>query len=157
MNRAKQPIKLGFPYRLYFKQLFSQDIYVRLINPVNFWRRYRIDRLEACHELNTVQHLENCYQIEWRSIHSFGIERNINYTNTSISALLKPVDSNTIIISQPTIQLKYRGVTYCIRNITKTNININCIKIDPSTVQPDCLEQTLDPNNINTSKRSGSN
>ena len=135
---AKRPIKLGFPYSLYFKQLFSKDTYVRFINPVSFWRRYKIDRLESCHELNMVQYLENCYRIEWRPSRSFKFESNTDYTNALTYALIEQVDSNTII-SQPTIRLKYRGVTYQIRDLTK--INIDCVKIDSSVVEPNSIEQ----------------
>lgn len=60
----KGAIKIGFPFGLYLKQLFSADTYVRYINPFNFWRRYRIDHLETCRELSTVKHLESCHKLD---------------------------------------------------------------------------------------------
>ncbi|MDJ0569853.1 MAG: hypothetical protein QNJ53_12500 [Pleurocapsa sp. MO_192.B19] len=61
----KRPTKISFPFGLYLRQLFSADTYVRFINPFSFWRRYRINHLETCGELDTVEYLERCHQIKW--------------------------------------------------------------------------------------------
>ena len=61
------PTKISFPFSLYFKQLFAADPYVRYINPFSFWHRYKINHLETCRELDTVEYLERCLQLQWRS------------------------------------------------------------------------------------------
>jgi hypothetical protein len=66
-TQDRKPIKISFPIGLYFEQLFSADTYVRFINPFGFWRRYRINHLETCHELDPVQYFERCYQKSWLS------------------------------------------------------------------------------------------
>lgn len=62
----KRTIKIKFPWSLYFQQLFSADIYVKFINPLSFWRKYRIEHLENCRAINIVQSLECCLQMEWQ-------------------------------------------------------------------------------------------
>lgn len=59
----KRLTKISFPLALYLKQLFFADIYVRFINPFNFWRRYKIAILETCRQLDTVKYLEHCYKL----------------------------------------------------------------------------------------------
>ena len=152
---VKRPIKITFPFGLYFRQLFSADNYVKLLNPFSFWRRYRINHLETCRELDTVQYLENCFQIEWRSARSCKLQRNKGYLDSSTYALFVPADGNSMIIAQRSIQLKYRGVTYHTRDIA--NINIDCQKIDPSEVKPNSIKQSSSSDFSDTTKKSGSN
>ena len=63
--REKQRPKVNFPVIKYFQQLFASESYVKFINPFRFWRRYRINHLEACFSINLVQYLERCYQLEY--------------------------------------------------------------------------------------------
>ena len=125
----KRAIKIGFPFSLYFKQLFSADTYARYINPFSFWHRYKIDHLKACHELDTVKYLENCRQLDYQAIKHTNVSSDIDYTNASMDSLVRQARSNTIYISQPRIELKYRGVSYFIRDIS--NIDVHVVKIDP--------------------------
>lgn len=146
MNREKYPIKIGFPFSLYLKQLFSTDAYVRHINPFSFWHRYKIDRLETCYELNTVQYLERCHQLDWQLAvpTKIGSDRYIDPGNS----LIQQAKLNTIYVSQPLIELKYRGVSYYTRDILSININV---------VKSNSLKCTDNSNNISTSKKSSSN
>lgn len=153
----KRPTKISFPFGLYLRQLFSADTYVRFINPFSFWRRYRINHLETCGELDTVEYLERCHQIKWRPSKLFNCRESKNLRE--ISALscfpFNQADPNTIFIFQPSMKLKYRGVTYHTKEIF--GININNTKNEPDLVEPNSLEQPLNSNNTNTSEISGSN
>ena len=53
--QEKQQFTVNFPVLKYFQQLFASDSYVKFINPFRFWRRYRINHLEACWSINLVQ------------------------------------------------------------------------------------------------------
>jgi hypothetical protein len=117
----KRPVKIAFPFDLYFKQLFSVDTYVKFINPFGFWRRYKINHLETCSELDIVEHLEQCYQLKWRLTKLSNARPNEDYTDTSNNSLLKQAELNTIYISQPKIGLKYRGVSYYTRDVLSIN------------------------------------
>ena len=151
----KRAIKISFPFGLYFKQLFSTYTYAKDINPFSFWRRYKIDRLEACHELNTVRHLENCLQLDYQAIKHTNIGSAIDYTDASMYSLLPQARSNTIYISQPRIELKYRGVSYFVRDIS--NIDVHVIKIDPSIVRLNSFRSPNNSDNTNSSEKSSSN
>jgi hypothetical protein len=159
-TQQKTATKISFPFGLYLQQLFSADVYVRFINPFGFWRRYRINHLETCQELDTVEYLERCYHLKWRSPSYFDyLYHQTSYGDTQTSAhkhsLLAPTTPKIIFIVQPSIQLKYRGVTY---NTTKIlGVNINNAKIDPSLVKFNNLEQPLDSFNLNTPEMFGSN
>jgi hypothetical protein len=111
-------IKLNFPFGLYFQQLFCPDIYVKFVNPFSFWRKYRIAHLETCWELNVARYLEGCYQLEWQP--------------DIPQLLLTDTYQNTILISQPCLELKYRGVTYSISGISA--IKISQTKTHPSQI-----------------------
>ncbi|GAB4532785.1 MAG: hypothetical protein Tsb0014_17580 [Pleurocapsa sp.] len=149
--KEEQKIKVNFPISQYFQQLFSPDLYVKFINPFRFWRRYRINHLENCWAIDTVQYLECCRQIEWQptiaqqdnepieKITEIAIYRGVLWENTP---------QNTILISQPSMKLKYRGVSYCTSNIVA--INTNKIEIKPGSVTLDCSEK-LSTSNINLS------
>ncbi len=163
-TEEKRLIKFSFPFSQYFRQLFSADTYVRFINPFSFWRRYRIDHLETCRELDTVQYLESCYQAEWRSrkTHSrrrsakvSSIGNNRDDRDTITNNLLDQRKLNTVYISQPRIKLTYRGVSYYTQDVLRMNIKI--IEVDPSTVQPNNLEQSSNFCNIYTPEIFGSN
>ena len=151
----KLPIKIAFPFSLYLKQLFSTDPYVRYINPFSFWRRYKINHLETCHELNTVQYLKRCYQLDSQLAKSTKILLDRGYVDTLTNSLLKQAEFNTIYISQPWIELKYRGVSYYSKDVF--SININLIEIDPNVVQLNSFGRTDNSNNASTPKESSSN
>ena len=53
----KRATKIIFPFGLYLKQLFLADTYTICINPFRFWHKYKINYLETCFELDTVQYL----------------------------------------------------------------------------------------------------
>jgi hypothetical protein len=132
MNTKKaRQIKVNFPFSLYFKQLFAQDTYVRFINPFSFWRRHRIKYLETCCELNTVQYLENCYNLEWQSSKSIGYRNNVSFKEISsfsqVSA--QQISLHKIIIVIPNVELEYRGVAYHPKETL--NININNVEFVP--------------------------
>jgi hypothetical protein len=126
-TRDRKPIKISFPIGLYFEQLFSADTYVRFINPFSFWRRYRINHLETCRELDPVQYFERCHQKSSRSaksldlldlldlLDSLDFPGNENYPETTIYGLyniFQQADANTILVFQPKVQLEYRGVIH---------------------------------------------
>ena len=155
MNTTEvRSVKISFPFSLYFKQLFFHDTYVRFINPFGFWRRYRIQHLETCHEQDIVQHLECCHQLKWQA------SKAINCGDTKFTEIflhshfLQQITPNTILITQPSIKLKYRGVTYQTKKIL--GININNVQFEPNIVELDSSQQSLNSKNINTPKRSGS-
>ena len=154
-TEEKRAVKIGFPFGLYFKQLFSADTYVRYVNPFSFWHRYKIDHLKACHELNTVKHLENCRQLDCQAIKHTNIGSDIDYTYASMDSLARQARSNTIYISQPRIELKYRGVSYFIRDIS--NIDVDVVEIDPRVVRSNSLKCTDNSNSPSTSEKFSSN
>lgn len=122
-------IKLNFPFRLYWQQLFCPDTYVKFINPFSFWRRYQMNHLDACWEINLVHYLERCHKIEWQPT---PLKKNPepikNYSKIQASQGLpwEKTPQNTIFVSQPSITLKYRGVTY----FTSSVIVLNTHKIE---------------------------
>jgi HSP20 family protein len=124
-TKEARQIKVKFPFSLYFKQLFAQDIYVRFINPFSFWRRHRINHLETCCALNTVQYLENCYHLERRSSKSIGYRNNQNYKEISSYGQVpaQQISLHKIIVVIPSVELKYRGVDYCKKETSSININ----------------------------------
>ncbi len=164
--REEKKIKVNFPISQYFQQLFDPDLYVKFINPFNFWRRYRINHLENCWAINIVQYLERCRQIEWqpgrsrsdllRSPRSASASlrsqrdtepiKNFTEIGTYRSVPWEKTPKNTIFISQPSMKLKYRGVTYRTSNIVA--VNTNKIEIKPGLVTLDCSEKI---SNINLS------
>lgn len=135
----KQQIRLHFPLGFYLKQLFSNNTYVRYINPFSFWRRYKINHLETCHELNIVQYLEHCYQL--------------NYTNIYANSSLK-LAVNIVIYPLPQIELKYRGVIYYTEDTI--SININLVEINSCLVESSSFQQASSFNDIGTSEKFGS-
>ena len=148
----KRLIKISFPFSLYSKQLFSTDPYVKFINPFSFWRRYRINHLETCRELDTVQYLESCRKLDSQvaKLTKIGLDR--DYTDTSENSLFKQAESNTIYISQPRIKLKYRGVTYYTKDTLNTDINVT--KIDLGVVSSDSFRCPNNSNNANAPEKS---
>jgi|GEM_PF-3031657 len=151
----RRAIKIGFPFGLYLRQLFSADTYVRYINPFSFWHRYKINHLETCHELDTVEYLENCRRLNCQVVKHTNIGSDIDYADTSMDSLLRQTRSNTIYISQPVIKLKYRGVSYYAKDIS--DVDIRVVAIDPSIVKSNSLRCTNSLNNPSTPKKSGSN
>jgi hypothetical protein len=124
-TKEARPIKVNFPFSLYFRQLFAQDTYVRFINPFSFWRRHRINHLETCSALNTVQYLESCYNLEWQSSKSIDYRNNQNFKEISSSSQVsaQQISLHKIIIVIPSVELKYRGVAYCPKETLSININ----------------------------------
>lgn len=154
--REKPQKKISFPFGLYFKQLFSTDTYVRLINPFSFWHKYRNNYLETCCQLDTVEYLECCHQIEWRRAKLLAHQKTRNFTESSLSCFpFEQIEPNMIFIVQPSIKLKYRGVTYQTKKIL--GININHVKIDSNLVNINSVKQTPNTDNINTPEKFGSN
>ena len=151
----KQAIKTGFPFGLYFKQLFSNDTYVRYINPFSFWRRYRTNHLETCYRLNIVQYFERCYQLDSRFAKPINIGSEQNSTNISTNHFTESAKLNTIYISQPRIELKYRGVSYYTKDLI--NIDIRVVEINSDIVKANNFRCTDNHHNASTSKKSGSN
>lgn len=131
-TKEARPIKVNFPFSLYFKQLFAQDTYVRFINPFIFWRRYRINFLDTCCELNTVEHLESCYSLEWQSSKSIGYRNNQSFEGISSSSQVpaQQMSLHKIIVVIPGVELKYRGVACCKKETL--SININNVEFVPS-------------------------
>ncbi len=189
-TKEKQKIKIGFPFKLYFKQLFCPDLYVRLINPFRFWHRYKLDRLEACWDFNIIQYLERCKkfklqsdkqkkraQLDWRASPDRSCENlqgkdiqpqqgdslkssvcQENRLETNSIALLTQIDGErelskenisqqTILISRPTIKLKYRGVSYT-KHIVAVNLKTINVKPSLATANNSNKLSTFDKSNI---------
>jgi hypothetical protein len=151
-QEARQ-IKVNFPFSLYFKQLFAQDTYVRFINPFSFWRRHRIEYLETCCELNTVQYLENCYNLKWQSSTSIDYRNNQSFKEISSSSQVPPqqISLHKIIIVIPSVELEYRGVAY--RPQETLNININNVEFVPGIFEQNIKAKTeLIPSQLHCGK-----
>ncbi|MGV2829364.1 DUF4278 domain-containing protein [Myxosarcina sp. GI1(2024)] len=150
-------IKISFPFSLYFQQLVCPNTYVKSLNPFSFWRRYRNRYLETCWEINLVRYLERCLKIEWQPVQQEreqDIELIRSFTKTGVYRGLpwKKTPQNTILIAQPSFELKYRGVTYRISGIMA--INGNKLPIKPSQVSRDSLPITPSYNQNNNSETS---
>ena len=150
-TEEKRAVKIGFPFGLYFKQLFSANTYARYINPFSFWRRYRIDHLKTCHALNTVRHLENCFQLDSQVVKQTNIGSELDYESAAMNSLFQQARSNTIHISRPRIELKYRGVSYYTRDIL--NVYIHVVEIDPSTVSSNSFRSPNNSYDANASEK----
>lgn len=106
--------KFSFPWGLYFRQLFAANTYVRAINPFNFWRRYRLEHLENCSELDLIGHLERCYQKEYPQTKQKNYKTKAKHKietdklNSAESILCK-----RLFVVQSCENLKYRGIEYC--------------------------------------------
>lgn len=149
-KRQTKGIKISFPFGLYFEQLFSNDTYVKFINPFSFWRKYRIEHLESCHELNTVRYLENCHQLEWQPL-------KLSNSDISNSSQKSTDTSNAIFVFEPGIELKYRGVTYRNKKIVSVNVNINSLQINSEALKVNNHKQSANCNQTNISEIFGSN
>lgn len=156
-TKEERLTKISFPFALYFKQLFAADAYVKFVNPFNFWRRYKINHLETCQELDVVEHLEHCHQAEWRSTKTCNSRTSENSTKTlgCNFSPFKQADLNTILIFQPSVELKYRGVKYHTKEII--SINIQNVNINFRLAESNNLKQPLNSNQTNTPEKSGSN
>lgn len=155
--KEKQKIKISFPLGLYFQQLFCPKTYVKLIDPFSFWRRYRINHLEACWDFNMVRYLERCRQIEWQPTRQQQNNKSVKKCNeiggTNIGLPWEKTPQNTILISQPSMKLKYRGVTYLTNPIVA--VNTNQVKPQPSQITLDSSKKiTTSSNNGDISKTS---
>ncbi len=118
MNSPKKTIKIKFPWCLYFQQLFSADVYVKFINPLSFWRRYQIDHLENCRAINIVQRLECCLQIEWQPTQlNKPPLANRSKSRSYQGVIWEKKAQNMILMTQPSLKLQYRGVTYFTDNM----------------------------------------
>ena len=139
-KRETKPNQRKF-LRLYFKQLFYRNIYVRYINPFSFWRRYRINHLETCCQQDRVQYLERCYQL-WRS------PKPADYRK-KVSCRAKSFDQsslNTILIIRPLTKLKYRSVTYQTRRFIVASVYYE--PLNKNSFNLDNYRQSLDVNSI---------
>lgn len=135
--KEEHQIKVNFPLSKYLQQLFSSDVYVRFINPFSFWRRYRIERLETCWEIDTVKNLERCRQVKWQPGRSRHHQTSIKTEIGSYRGVpWEKTPQNTILISQSSMKLKYRGVTYLSSNIVAINANKVKTKPDLNTTKP---------------------
>ncbi len=153
--KEEQKIKISFPISQYFQQLFGPDFYVKFINPFSFWRRYRIDHLESCWEIDIVRYLERCYQIEEPATKSQPDNRPKNFTETGKYRGLpwEKTPQNMILISQPSFELKYRGVTY--RTSSIVAIDADKIEIKPDLLILDSSKKlATSSNNSNISQTS---
>ena len=84
---VRPAISYNFPAIKYCKQLFfnqGSPIY----NPEQFWHQYQSEFLEKCWQLNPLEQLDRCWKL------------------TSKIELAQAPKKN------PSVQLKYRGVTY---------------------------------------------
>ena len=118
-TKTEQKIKLSFPLYLYLQQLFTPNLYVKFINPFSFWYQYRINHLETCWEFNTVLYLETCLKIDGqikKNQHNQSLN-NLNVVGIYRGLLWEKNSKNTLLIAQPSLKLKYRGVTYHINQI----------------------------------------
>ena len=134
-SQEKSTIKIKFPWGLYFQQLFSADIYVKFINPFDFWRRYRIDHLESCRAINIVERLEYCLQIKYQPTQS---DKKLLKNSSKISLyqglIWEKKPQNIIMMIQPSFELQYRGVTYFTGSMV--GINANKLAINQSSIIP---------------------
>ena len=119
--------KIRFPVGLYFQQLVSSDTYAKFVNPFSFWHKYKINHLETSWEFDIVQHLEYCHQTEWQQ----SIE-NLLQTGTYRGIPWEKKPQDPILITQPSIELKYRGVTY--RSFGIVAIDADKVKTKPGLV-----------------------
>ena len=105
-------VKFSFPWSLYFQQLFAADTYVRLINPFNFWYKYRIKHLERCSELDLIGHLERCSQKKYRQAKTRNckVEPKYRVYADKLNSL-EPIQKQIFVV-QSSENLKYRGTEY---------------------------------------------
>lgn len=153
--KAEQKIKISFLISQYFQQLFDSDPHVKFINPFSFWRRYRINHLESCWEIDIVRYLERCRQIEGQATKPQPDDQLQNFTETGKYRGLpwEKTPQNTILISQPSFELKYRGVTYHTSSIVA--IDTNKIEIKPDFLTLDSSKKlATSSNNRNISQTS---
>ncbi len=115
-TKTIQKPKVNFPVLLYFQQLFAANIHVKFLNPFSFWRKYKVEYLEKCWNFDMIRHFKNCHQLELTS-KKF---RNIKYVTKQ----------NKFLISQPDLQLKYRGVVYQTNRIVAVDGNQVIFKSD---------------------------
>ncbi|WP_036477864.1 DUF4278 domain-containing protein [Myxosarcina sp. GI1] len=122
--QATKKHDISFPFKLYWRQLFSSHQYVKFIDPFSFWHRYKIDHLETCWELNPVLFLERCYRLDCQPKRQVTVPTS-NFTTRGMyrGVPWEKTPQNTVLISQPSWQLKYRGVTYHVNGIFKLNTN----------------------------------
>lgn len=155
--RHETKIKFDFPLGLYFQQLFDANAYVKFFNPYNFWRSYRIQHLETCWEFNTVKYLEDCYQIEWKPEKSATIKPVEISTKTDSYKILpwEKTPRNTILMVQPPMELKYRGITYTTSRIVA--VDVNHIKGDRHRTESSSLSKFPDRFNHNDNSEASNN
>ena len=147
-KRETKPNQRKF-LRLYFKQLFYRNIYVRYINPFSFWRRYRINHLETCCQQDRVQYLERCYQLK-RSPEPVSQRKEVN-CESEIS--FKQSSLNTTLIVRPITKLKYRSIIYQTRKFIVISVNYD--PFDTNSSNLDNCKHSLDLSSINTPETLG--
>ncbi len=156
--RGAQKIKVNFPINQYLQQLFCSDTYVKFINPFSFWRRYRINHLDNCWAINIVEYLERCRKIEWQPVRQHQDNepiKNFIATGRYRSVPWEKTQQNTILIAQPILELKYRGVTYRTSGIVA--VNANKVEIKPSLVTLDSSEKLFPSSNNSNNSETSSN
>ena len=156
-TRPTKPTTIGFPWNLYLRQLFSPDTYVKFINPFNFWRRYRIDHLETCHERDIIQHLERCYHKPARTPKSSRTVKDQQTAETDdLGHLSSPQPSPQILlVARPKIKLKYRGVAYDFKEVV--GMQIANAALDPQVTIDDKSASAINSNQIDVSEISNKN
>ena len=140
--KPSNKIKRSFPLSLYFKQLFCSNCYVRLINPWKFWHQYQLEYLEACWNFNIIQHLERCKQkklppSKLNYSHKYFENQTATYRESNFTGIT--ASQSIILITQPSIKLKYRGVTYFANHIVA--VDVNKINFIPNSFNDNTLDK----------------
>ena len=155
-TRPSKPTTISFPWRLYWQQLFSPNVYVKFISPFNFWRRYKIDHLETCRERDIIGHLQRCYHQQARMPKSSHTAKDSQIAENDSLGHLSPVQPSPqiLLIVRPKIKLKYRGVAYDLKEVM--GIQIAKASVAPPLVTEDdtALKNNPNPTDIsNISKK----
>ena len=133
-TKVAQKTKIIFPLRAYLKQLLATNIYVKFLNPWRFWRKCRIEHLETCLKFDEISYLEDCYQLDFLS-NRFGESQTLKSdrkTTAKQNGSNQNLSSNIILISQPSFELKYRGITYHKHKIVAVTLDSTKIELNLS-------------------------
>ncbi len=149
--REEGKTTIKFPVQKYFRQIFSNSAYVTIINPLKFWREYRVEHLESCYEYNLTLLLERCQKKE--CLPSKPNQKNDSVWGEKCRTLpFEQQNRNVILISQPNCELKYRGVSYCANSIyMSSQAGINIKDNHQSSTQPEISLDSSGQDNPKTS------